>query len=105
MLVAASHPGAPRGEHALQRRFRQAPSEPYDMPLWCRPKVARDQHAQVAKALYSLPTHFVGKTLTARADRSTVRFYERAVFVFQPESSEPSSASPATCYGEPTRCG
>lgn len=58
-----------------------APSERYDMPLWCHPKVARDQHAQVAKALYSLPTHFVGKTLTARADRNTVRFYDRAVLV------------------------
>lgn len=53
-----------------------APSEPYDVPLWSEPKVHRDQHAQVAKALYSLPTRFVGKTLRARADRTTVRFYE-----------------------------
>ena len=35
-----------------------APTSRYDLPLWCEPKVARDQHAQVA-----------------RADSATVRFY------------------------------
>jgi transposase len=58
-----------------------APREQYDVPLWCEPLVARDQCAQVAKALYSLPTRFVGKHLRARADRSTVRFYEGASLV------------------------
>jgi hypothetical protein len=53
-----------------------APSEPYDVPLWCTPKVARDHLAQVAKALYSLPTRLIGKTLRARADRSLVLFYD-----------------------------
>jgi len=52
-----------------------APQQAYDVPLWSEPKVHRDQHAQVAKALYSLPTCFVGKTLKARADRTTVRLY------------------------------
>ena len=57
-----------------------APTEPYDIPLWCDPKLARDQHAQVAKALYSAPRYFegtllVGKYLRARADSSTVRLY------------------------------
>src|SRR5713101_51012 len=46
-----------------------APREQYDVPLWCEPLVARDQCAQVAKALYSLPTRFVRKRLRARADR------------------------------------
>lgn len=58
-----------------------APREQYDVPLWCEPLVARDQCAQVAKALYSLPTRFVGKRLRARADRITVRFYEGATLV------------------------
>jgi hypothetical protein len=53
-----------------------APTEPYDVPIWCDPKIARDHFAQVAKALYSLPTRFIGKTLRARADRSLVRFYD-----------------------------
>lgn len=58
-----------------------APTERYDVPLWCEPKVARDQHAQVDRALYSLPTVYVGKMLRARADRSTVRFYSGVVLV------------------------
>lgn len=58
-----------------------APSEPYDVPHWCEPKVARDQHAQVAGALYSLPTRLIGKKLRARADRTMVRFYEGSTLV------------------------
>lgn len=58
-----------------------AASERYDTPLWREPKVARDQHAQVDRALYSLPQQYVGKVLRARADRSTVRFYEGGVLV------------------------
>jgi hypothetical protein len=58
-----------------------APTTPYDVPLWAEPKVARDQHAQIAKALYSLPTRFVGHTLHARADRQTVRFYHGTLLV------------------------
>lgn len=58
-----------------------APTSRYDLPLWCEPKVARDQHAQVARALYSLPRRFVGRRLTARADVSTVCFYDRLVLV------------------------
>lgn len=58
-----------------------APKDTYDVPIWCEPKVARDQHAQVAKALYSLPTRLVGKTLRARADRTTVRLYEGTTLV------------------------
>jgi hypothetical protein len=58
-----------------------APTAPYDVPLWATPKVARDQHAQVQKALYSLPTRYVGKTLRARADRITVRFFDGALLV------------------------
>ena len=57
------------------------PTQPYDIPLWCEPKVHRDQHASVAKSLYSLPTHFKGRTLRARADRTIVRFYDGAVVV------------------------
>jgi transposase len=68
-------------ETVEQPALRPAPTEPYDIPLWGDPKVARDQHAQVARALYSLPTQYVGQTLRARADRTTVRFYAGAVCV------------------------
>jgi transposase len=54
-----------------------APTAPYDIPIWCDPKVGRDHLAQVVRALYSLPTVWIGKRLQARADRSLVRFYFR----------------------------
>lgn len=57
------------------------PSAPYDVPLWSEPKVARDQYAQVARALYSLPTRWVGRTLHARADSVMVRLYAGAELI------------------------
>lgn len=61
--------------------LRPAPEHPYDTPTWCEPKVARDHFAQVAKALYSLPTRFIGRRLRARADRTLVRFYDATTLV------------------------
>ncbi len=61
--------------------LRPPPERPYDTPTWCEPKVARDHFAQVAKALYSLPTRFIGRRLRARADRSLVRFYDNGTLV------------------------
>jgi hypothetical protein len=57
------------------------PTERYDIPLWCSPKVGRDHLAQVDRAFYSLPQPYVGKVLRARADRCTVRFYHDTVIV------------------------
>lgn len=57
------------------------PTQPYDIPLWSDPKVARDHFAQVASALYSLPTRFIGRRLRARADSKLVRFYDRGELV------------------------
>lgn len=57
------------------------PDEPYDVPLWGEPKVGPDQHAQVAKGLYSLPRQFRGRKLRARADSHTVRFYDGLTLV------------------------
>jgi transposase len=64
-------------ESEEMHRLHSVPSEPYDIPEWSKPKVAPDQHAQVARALYSLPSHFRGHKLDARADHMTVRFYDR----------------------------
>lgn len=58
-----------------------APTEAYDLPHWCDPKVARDHYAQVLSALYTLPTKWIGHTLRARADKYTVRFYDRGTLV------------------------
>ena len=64
-----------------QPHLRPAPPELYDIPLWATPRVARDHFAQVAKALYTLPTRYIGQPLTARADRALVRFYHRGELI------------------------
>lgn len=58
-----------------------APTQAYDVPLWCDPIVHRDHHAMVAKALYSLPHDMLGKKMRARADSQLVRFYFREMLV------------------------
>jgi transposase len=71
-------------EHFLSdeaARLKAAPTEPYDIPIWATPKVGRDHLAQVASALYSLPTKYIGQRLKARADSRTVRFYCHGVVV------------------------
>jgi transposase len=57
------------------KALRPAPTEPYDIPLWADPKVGRDHFAQVAGALYTLPTRYIGRRLRARADSRLVLFY------------------------------
>ena len=70
------HFEASEAEHLLP-----TPTERFDVPKWCEPKVARDHFAQVAGALYSLPTRLIGRRLRARADSKTVRFYDRGELV------------------------
>ena len=62
-------------------RLLPAPSEPYDLPHYSRPKVHRDHHVEVAKALYSVPGNLIGSRVDARADRSLVRIFHRGQLV------------------------
>ncbi len=57
------------------------PTTPYDVPVFSTPKVHRDHHVEVARAIYSVPGDLVGQTLTARADRSTVKLFARGQLV------------------------
>jgi transposase len=68
---------APRDHFEAEERglLLPEPAERYDMPSWSEPRVNQDQLAWVARSLYSVPTVYVGKTLRARADSQTVRFY------------------------------
>jgi hypothetical protein len=51
------------------------PSEPFDVPHWCDPKVHPDHHIQVLRALYSVPSLYLSKKVRARADKKLVRIY------------------------------
>ena len=54
---------------------------PFDTPKWSDPKVHRDFHCEVAKAIYSVHHHLVGRTLRARRDSTTVKLYLKGELV------------------------
>ena len=49
----------------------------YDVPVLRVVKVHRDHHVEIAKALYSVPTDWIGTHLDARADRDLVKLFHR----------------------------
>jgi transposase len=58
-----------------------APTDIFDVPKWTSAKVHPDHHVQVAKALYSVPTKYVGRTVDVRLDQRSVRIYEATELV------------------------
>lgn len=58
-----------------------APTALFDVPRWLDAEVHPDHHVQVARAFYSAPTAYVGKSLRARIDKKTVRLYLRGELV------------------------
>jgi transposase len=61
--------------------LRPPPESTYDVPHWSEAKVHPDHHVQVLKALYSVPTRFIGKQVRVRADSCTVRIYIRTELI------------------------
>jgi len=57
------------------------PAAAFDVPRWSEPKVHRDFHVEVAKALYSAPHHLIGRHVKARRDSTTVKLYFRGELV------------------------
>jgi transposase len=51
------------------------PGMPYDVPVFANPKVARDLHIEVARALYSVPGELIGQHVQVRADSALVKVY------------------------------
>jgi transposase len=58
-----------------------APTKRYDLPLYANPKVHRDHHIEVAKALYSVPGNLIGRHVDVRADRDLVKISYRGQVV------------------------
>jgi hypothetical protein len=48
---------------------------PYDLPHYATPKVHRDHHIEVAKALYSVPGNLIGRHVNVRADGQLVKIF------------------------------
>jgi transposase len=67
---------------AAQEAARLLPlPEPYDVPIFATVKVHRDHHVEVGKALYSVPTAYLGLRLQARADSRLVKLFHRGQLV------------------------
>jgi transposase len=67
----------PRDEYLLVEKSAMLapPTEPFDVPSFVDAKVHPDHHIQVACALYSVPTMYLGKRVRVRVDSKTVRIY------------------------------
>jgi hypothetical protein len=83
-------------------------AERFDPPTWCRCKVHPDHHIRFGKALYSLPTRWIGCQVDVRGDRSLVRIYVRSELIKTHEAGRPAAARPITpitrMSGLPTLC-
>jgi hypothetical protein len=85
----------PREAYETQERahMQPAPTSPFDVPAWSEAKVHPDHHVQVQKALYSVPTRYIGKLLEVRSDRSSVRLYLGADLVKVHARKQPGQRS------------
>jgi transposase len=63
-----------RDERAL---LLPAPETPYEVAPWSEVRVQRDHHLTAGKALYSVPTAYIGERVQVRNGRDLVRIYHR----------------------------
>ena len=64
-----------------QKLLSAVPPEAFDVPRWSSPKVHRDFHVEVARAIYSAPHPLLGQRVRARADSHQVKLYFRGELV------------------------
>lgn len=85
----------PREVYETEERahMQSAPTSSFDVPLWSEAKVHPDHHVQVQKALYSVPTRYIGKVVEVRCDRSSVRLYLGADLVKVHARKQPGQRS------------
>jgi transposase len=55
--------------------------EPFDRPTWAQATVHPDHHLQFRRALYSVPTRYVGQRVEVRGDSRLVRIYHRGELI------------------------
>jgi hypothetical protein len=73
--------------------MQAAPSGRFDIPRWSDAKVHEDHHIQVQRALYSVPTRFIGARVRVRADSTLVRIYARSELIKVHPRKEPGQRS------------
>jgi transposase len=58
-----------------------APAMPYDLPTYPTPKVHRDRHIEVDKAIYSVPGELIGVRVKVRADSKLIKVFHRGELI------------------------
>lgn len=58
-----------------------APTTPFDPPVWAEATVHPDHHLQFQRALYSVPTRYIGQRVSVRGDQKLVRIYHRHALI------------------------
>ncbi len=62
-------------------RLLPVPDLGYDLPSYPTPKVHRDRHIEVDKALYSVPGELIGQRVKVRADSKLVKVFYRGQLI------------------------
>ncbi len=65
---------------------------PFDRPTWAQATVHPDHHVQFCRALYSVPTRYVGQRLEVRGDSRLVRLYHRGTLIKTHPAQAPAQA-------------
>jgi transposase len=58
-----------------------APTTPFDRPTWAEATIHPDHHLQFQRALYSVPTRYIGQRVSVRGDAKLVRIYHRHALI------------------------
>jgi len=64
-------------EEEEQKVLLPLSSERFDVPVFADCTVHRDHHIQFQRAIYSLPTQYIGKEVFVRGDSALVRIYHQ----------------------------
>jgi transposase len=64
-----------------QPLLRAAPATAYEVPEISEPKVHRDHHVEVARAIYSVPGNRVGRRIYARGSSKTVKLFDKGELI------------------------
>ena len=80
-------------ENEERDRLLPLTRERYDPPSWAQCKVHPDHHIQFSKALYSVPTRYIGQSVWVRADSKLVRVYSRGELIKTHEKQPPGGRS------------
>lgn len=83
-------------EQVERAHMLPAPTKPFDVPLWTEAKVHVDHHVQVQRALYSVPTRFIGRRVRVRTDRALVQIFVGAELVKTHPRKQPGERSTDT---------